>query len=651
MSAVDTVAARYGLETPHPLTPAQNYVQLLGWAFLPGSAERNHVRLVVDSKPFAPIERIDREDVAGLFPNEPAARSSGFKFICYLPFGFYTGQLELSSDGDSWHHVCSLGIPVSSHPILGAVEKPAARTTITSPVRIEGWCFHPEFNVTQIVLRFGNIEIACEYGLPRPDVAARFSNDARAALSGFITVENLPRGAGKIKIRATTDCGRIYFIPAEQVAQIDSGAFANPPPPSPLRNLSTLSWTSPDLLPRPSTTEIGPRNILLVLYGDFFANSALHVASFADALNSLGYDAAIAVPTSKATCGALPHARFVALDFSEIDQLQNYFKDGRGPAIVHAWTTRENVRTFTENVSAKFGSKVFVHLEDNEQEILETHLGRSFTELAALSTDELDSLVPEILSHPHRALNFLQHATGVTVIVERLKEQVPKTIPLAVIWPASDARYFKALPRDNILRGALGIAETDVVLFYHGNTHTSNSTEVRGLYQAVALLNAQGLATHLIRTGRDCPGFPDESKSWIRPYLIHLGHVARAKHLPAIMSAADYFVQPGLPDSFNDYRFPSKLPEFFAIGRPVIIPASNLGNVVRHGEDAWVLPRADAAAIADAITTLHRDPELRERLSRGALEFSGRHFSWKRSTEKLVDFYRSLTDLPPPTSS
>jgi glycosyltransferase involved in cell wall biosynthesis len=650
MSAVELVAARYGLETPHPLTPAQNYLQLIGWAFLPGSATDNHVRVVIDSKPFAPVERIEREDVAGLFADEPAAHSSGFKFICYLPFGFYTGQLEISADGDSWQHVCSLAIPVSSHPILGAVEKPAAEGIIATPVRIEGWCFHPEFNVTHIVLQFGNIEIACEYGLPRPDVAVRFPNDSRAARSGFITVENLPRGAGKIKIRATTDCGRIYFIEADQVAQIDSGAYAKPPPPSPLRNLSTQSWSPAAPLTSPVSSEVGVRNILLVLYGDFFANSALHVASFADQLNALGYDAAIAVPTSKATCGALGHVRFVALDFSELDRIQAYFKDGRGPSIVHAWTTRENVRKFTQQVAAKFGSRIFVHLEDNEQEILETHLGRPFHELSALPTGELDALVPEILSHPHRALAFLQNATGVTVIVDRLAEHVPAGKPTAVIWPATDPRDFSPRERDEQLRQSLGLSPGEIVLFYHGNVHRSNSREVRSLYEAVATLNRNGLPTQLIRAGKDYPEFLANGDAWIRPFLIPLGHV-RPQYLARLMAVADYFVQPGLPDAFNDYRFPSKLPEFFAIGRPVIVPASNLGNVLRHGEDAWVLPRADATSIADAIATLHANPALREKLSRGALEFSAKHFSWARSTEKLVEFYRSLTDLPPPTSS
>lgn len=651
MSHVEAPSPAFGLETAHPFQPTQNYFQLIGWAFLPGSTGPAKVRVKVGEKTFDPTEQIDRPDVAALFPQEAGARQSGFKFICYLPFGFYTGTLELTVDGVSWIRVCPLAIPVSSHPILGAIEKPSAEHLITQPTRIEGWCFHPEFTVNKIVLQFGNVELPCDYGLDRPDVAARFPNQPAAQRCGFITTENLPRGAGRIKVRATTDCGRVYFVEAAQEAKIETGWYANPPPPSPVRDLSTVVWQNDSLPALTSTVERGPRNILFALYGDFSANSALHVASLANEMISSGYECVVAVPANKETVGALPRASFMAMHFDELGHLPSFFRDKKGPTLVHAWTTRENVRKFSTEVAARFGCALFVHLEDNEHDILETRLHRPFAELAALPEEELDALVPDVLSHPHRAGQFLRNAQGVTVIVERLKDHVPPGMPVAVIMPAADARYFKPIPRDERIRQALGIRSSDIVLFYHGNTHTSNAGEMRSLYEAVVLLNQRGLPTQLIRTGRDFPDFLSEGDSWIRPYLVHLGHVGRAKHLPRLMAVADYFVQPGLPDAFNNYRFPSKLPEFFAIGRPVVLPRTNLGHLLRHGEDAWVLPTADAASIADAIAHLHANPELALRLSKGAVAFAEQHFSWRRSTQELIAFYRSLTDLAPAASS
>ena len=77
-------------------------------------------------------------------------------------------------------------------------------------------------------------------------------------------------------------------------------------------------------------------------------------------------------------------------------------------------------------------------------------------------------------------------------------------------------------------------------------------------------------------------------------------------------------------------------------GRPVILPRSNLGESLRHGEDAYVLDRADATGIADAVRALRSDPELYRRLATGATAFAAKHLSWRRSAATLANFYATL---------
>ena len=89
------------------------------------------------------------------------------------------------------------------------------------------------------------------------------------------------------------------------------------------------------------------------------------------------------------------------------------------------------------------------------------------------------------------------------------------------------------------------------------------------------------------------------------------------------MALADFFVQPGVPDAFNDYRFPSKLPEFFAIGPSGTPPLrANLGLTLRHGIDAYVLDRADAERDRGRNSRLKK----RSRFGRTAGEGSDRIF-------------------------
>jgi glycosyltransferase involved in cell wall biosynthesis len=172
--------------------------------------------------------------------------------------------------------------------------------------------------------------------------------------------------------------------------------------------------------------------------------------------------------------------------------------------------------------------------------------------------------------------------------------------------------------------------------------HAANAVEMRELYAAVLQLNRGGTPVTLIRTGLDQVDFLGALAGEVAPHVLSLGQVLHHHHLPPLMALADIFVQPGESGAFNDYRFPSKLPEFFAIGRPVVLPRANLGTQVRHGIDGYVLDRADAAGIAAAVRELRREPALRARLSAGALAFAEQHFSWRRSAEALAKFYQTL---------
>ena len=41
-----------------------------------------------------------------------------------------------------------------------------------------------------------------------------------------------------------------------------------------------------------------------------------------------------------------------------------------------------------------------------------------------------------------------------------------------------------------------------------------------------------------------------------------------------------------------------------------------VSEVLQHGRDVWLIPREDGAALADAIRTLHAQPDLREALAK-----------------------------------
>ena len=383
------------------------------------------------------------------------------------------------------------------------------------------------------------------------------------------------------------------------------------------------------------------KNILFVLYEDFYCNSALHVHHFANNLVSLGLDCVVAVPRNKLSVSAVTENSanlYKVTQFNELYKLNECFNNHQGPDIIHAWTPRELPRIYCNKVRKAYNSKLIIHLEDNEEHILERYLNKPFKELL-LETKPFS--LPEYISHPKNYRLFLESADGVTVIIERLKEFVPPNIPTSILWPGVDTKYFFPRKPNQEIAQRFNVPQDSLIFCYTGNVHAANTAEVRSLYLAVAVLNREGKKAVLIRTGQDMCNFLGKEEKWARQHSIELGHIPRSL-IPEVLSLAKVLIQPGRPDAFNNYRFPSKLPEFLAMGKPTILPATNIGLKMEPKKDALVLPIVDATAIVDAVEMLEEDDLLSDRLSEGSYNFAKTNLDWHKNSQSLKSFYESV---------
>lgn len=375
------------------------------------------------------------------------------------------------------------------------------------------------------------------------------------------------------------------------------------------------------------------RNVLFAIDRDFSSNSAIHVHALANELCAQGLHCVVAVPQNKETVAQLGERRYEPMNFGEVGQLRKLFPNGAGPDVVHSWTPREIVRKFCDGLQKRFQFKLFIHLEDNEEYLLEKiYLHNNVSAVPELVR------VPESLSHPVRYRDFLRRATGVTVIIEKLKEFASASTPSLTLWPGVDTEFFAPREASAELRGKVLLPPGHTVIVYTGNVHQANAKEVRSLYLAVALLNREGQPTCLVRTGTDYCDFLDGQSDWVKPFVRELGQVPR-EQIPDILALADLFVQPGRADRFNEYRFPSKLPEFLAMGKPVILPNANIAHALEHARHAWVVERADGVHITEAVQHLRAAPELAARVGAGGLEFAHTRLSWPKQAALLRDFY------------
>jgi glycosyltransferase involved in cell wall biosynthesis len=381
---------------------------------------------------------------------------------------------------------------------------------------------------------------------------------------------------------------------------------------------------------------------LVVYFGPFDVNSGIQAYHFGNELTDLGWEVTIAALGDPERAKAVGEPRFEYISHDTLDRRVREMQRDPKETIVLAWTPRERVRRMTMDAVRRLGAPYVIHLEDNEELLIESALGRSLAELQRLPPRQQDSLATLDLIHPTHHREFLDGAAGVTVITEALNEFNRAGRPHRVVRPGIDLERFRP-DLEPPSRRALGLAEDDFVLVYHGIIHYANQHDMLSLYLAVKLLQRRGRPVRLVRLGHTEFGGPDpRSFRALGDGVVELGPTPW-REIPSYLAVADAYVQPGPPDDFNRYRLPSKLPEFLAMGRPVILPHCNIGNDLTHGENALLLEQGNAMEIVVRIEELLADRALAARLGEGARRFATERLSWGANAAGLADFLRQCS--------
>jgi glycosyltransferase involved in cell wall biosynthesis len=386
--------------------------------------------------------------------------------------------------------------------------------------------------------------------------------------------------------------------------------------------------------------------ILFILYGPFDCNSAIQALHFGNELTDLGCEVTLCATRDPAAIRKVGEPRFECIRYRELPRKRRELEPHRDDALICAWTPRERVRRATLPLVEQLGIPYVVHLEDNEEYLLARAYHMPMGELQRMPVRERDRPETLDLSHPPEYKEFLRGADAVTMITEELNEFNFGDLPHHLMRPGIEADRFRPDLTPPETREGLGLTAGDFVLVYHGTMHYANQHEMFSLYLAVKLLQRRGLSVTLVRLGfTNLGGVDPRAFGALTDGVIELGQVPW-RDIPSYLALADAFVQPGARDDFNRYRLPSKLPEFLAMGRPVVLPHCNIGNDLEHGANALLLEEGTAPEIADRVAELVADPALAERLGRGAREFALRHLSWHDNAVALLDFYREVIAAP-----
>jgi glycosyltransferase involved in cell wall biosynthesis len=386
--------------------------------------------------------------------------------------------------------------------------------------------------------------------------------------------------------------------------------------------------------------------VVFVYFGPLDVNSGIQAFHFGNDLTDLGWDVTLAGLGDPRRIEAVGEPRFECISHDELPSKVDGWRRDREETIVCGWTPRERVHQLTTNLASQLGVRYVIHLEDNEDYLLESNTGMSMDELQRLPLDVQSRITTLDQIHPTRHVEFLRGAAGITMITEELNDFNVGGRPHHVARPGIDSERFSPELSPTISRQQLGLRPEDFVLVYHGTIHYANQHDMLSLYLAAKLLQRRGHPVRLVRLGHsEFGGVDPRAFRGVSDGVLELGRVDW-REIPNYLALADAYVQPGAPDVFNRYRLPSKVPEFLAMGRPVILPDCNIGHDLSHGENALLLKQGNAVEIMERVEDLLADKALADRLGEGARRFAIEQLSWPRNAAALGDFFKQMMVEP-----
>jgi glycosyltransferase involved in cell wall biosynthesis len=123
-------------------------------------------------------------------------------------------------------------------------------------------------------------------------------------------------------------------------------------------------------------------------------------------------------------------------------------------------------------------------------------------------------------------------------------------------------------------------------------------------------------------------------------HRVHVTGVAERSDLASYIRAFDIALQPEV----TAYASPLKLFEYMALGRAIVAPdAPNIREILEDHKDALLFEPGSRKSLAEAVSELVSDAELRQRLGAAAAAKIVEHgITWRRNAERAIALVREI---------
>ena len=253
----------------------------------------------------------------------------------------------------------------------------------------------------------------------------------------------------------------------------------------------------------------------------------------------------------------------------------------------------------------------------------ETYLGYYHLEL-------LEPAVRAMLRRLYRRCDALLVPAPSTAAVLRA-QRMNKNI---YIWSRGvDRQQFNPERRDVEWRRSIGIADDELAVVFLGRLVLEKGLDM--FVAAIDALRERGIPHHPLVIGEG------PARSWFEQHMpsgIFLGEQV-GDELGRAVASSDVFLNPSVTETFGNVTL-----EAMACGLPVIA-ASAVGttSIVHDGETGTLVEPGDADALADALESYARDPELRRRHGDAGLAVARTH-DWDEINASVLRVYERVIE-------
>ena len=223
------------------------------------------------------------------------------------------------------------------------------------------------------------------------------------------------------------------------------------------------------------------------------------------------------------------------------------------------------------------------------------------------------------------------------------------TSKIVVIPPGVELSRFYPIQKDEA-KEFVGLPDQNQLLVFVGRIEPLKGVDI--LIKALAIMKAQGILSRHNISLSIIGGNPDVSPEQMTEEMARLQALRKEfslgnmiafvgkrdqDSLPYYYSAAEVVVVPSQYESFGMVAL-----EAMACGTPVV--ASQVGGLaflVQDGLTGYHVPGDDAEALAEKLTELIEDPQLRNEMGERA-EAYARGYRWEVPAAQIVNLYREL---------